>query len=344
MLPTTPQVEGDDLENEYMIKFMKENIKIPPTKISKIIVGSSLAQSVDLTDGTPVARISIVTQEGNTKDLVLRAGQDTAEWAYERNDVRAAIKHSMPPIATTYSASSAFPVQVHPGHTFLAQYDVTDQGKPINVSDIYLTPLIHPGLIHIERFDLVMADGEQTPLAHLVGRDDQRLIYRSQYVAIYENPDALPRAFLVHNTQVLPDDAAREQMLSNRFNPRQTLLLASGDKLTLQDGTQRDDEFVKITEYQPERILMDAQVNADGYLLLTDTWYPGWVARVDGLDAPIERADYIFRAVRVSSGTHRIEMEYRPTSLYLGAAIGLSTLGILCGILISSRRKPRVVV
>ncbi len=344
MLPTTPQVEGDDLENDYMIKFMKEYVEIPPTSVSKILVGSSLAQSVDLMDGTPVAQISLVTQDGNTRNLLLRAGQDTAEWAYERSDVRRAIKHSMPPIATTYPASSAFPVQIHPGHTFLAQYDVAEQAKPISVISIYMTPLVHPGLIHIDRFDLVTSDGKQTPLAHLVGRDDQHLIYRSQYVAIYENPDALPRAFLVHNTQILTDDAAREQMLNNRFNPRETLLLAHGDKLLSEDGAQRDDESVKVAEYRPERIELEVRANGDGYLLLTDSWYPGWVARVDGVEAPIERADYIFRAVRVSPGTHRIEMEYRPMSLYMGAAIGLTGLGIVSGIFISSRRKQRVVV
>jgi membrane protein YfhO len=339
MLPTTPQVEGDDLENDYMIKFMKEYIKIPPISVSKILISSSLAQSVNLKDGTPVAQISLVSQDGASKDLLLRAGLDTAEWAYERSDVQSAIKHSMPLIATTYSASSAFPVQIHPGHTFLAQYDIADQGAPITLSGIHVTPLIDSGLIHIERFDLVMADGSQVPLAHLVGRDDQHLIYRSQYVAIYENPDSLPRAFLVHATQILSDDSAREQMLNDQFDPRRSLLLASGDKIFAADGSQRDDESVKITEYQPERIVIDVHLSEDGYLLLTDSWYPGWVALVDGAEKPIERADYIFRAVRASPGDHRIELEYRPLSFYMGAAIGLGGLGILGAVFVSSRRK-----
>src|SRR5258708_36316314 len=109
----------------------------------------------------------------------------------------------MTQIATPCSARWAFPVELHAGHTFQAQYDVTALGKPITLTAIFVTPLIHPGLIHLEQFDLVTPDGKQISLAHLVGRDDQHLIYRSQYVAIYENPHALPRAFLVHSTQIL---------------------------------------------------------------------------------------------------------------------------------------------
>lgn len=331
MLPTTPQVEGDDLKNEYMIDFTKEYVQISPTNASKIIVSSSLSQSADLADGTPVAQISLVTQDGRAQSVLLRAGQTTAEWAYERSDVRRAVKHSMPPVATTFSASSSFPVELHPGHTFLAEYDVTNGGKPIDVSGVFVTPLIHPGLIHIERFDLVTPDGKQISLAHLVGRDDQRLIYRSQYVAIYENPDALPRAFLVHNTRVLPDDAAYAQMQRDQFNPRQTLILANGAELAAIDGIQSEDESARIVEYQPERVIIDVRANQDAYVLLTDSWYPGWVARVDGVQVPIERGNYIFRAVRVSAGTHRVEMEYRPVSLYVGAMIGLIALLILSG-------------
>ncbi len=344
MLPTTAQVEGDDLENDYMIKFTKEYVKILPTSVSKIIVGSSLAQSVDLTDGTPVARISLVTQEGQKQEMLLRAGQETAEWAYERSDVRRSVKHSMPPVATTFSASSAFPVEFHPGHTFLAQYDLTVQGKPSVIVGVYVTPLIQPGLIHIERFDLVTPDGKQISLAHLTGRDDQRLIYRSQYVAIYENPDSLPRASLVHNTRILADESTRKQMLDPQFDPRQSLILANGVGLSAVDGAQREEESVKIIEYKPENIVIDVSAKEDGYLLLTDSWYPGWVARVDGLEEPIERGDYIFRAVRVRPGTHRVEMAYRPLSLYFGAALGFIGLLILGGIYFWSRRVQRVVV
>ncbi len=338
MLPTIPQVEGDDLENDYMLKPMKEVVTIPPTAATKLVVTSSLAQSENLRDGDPVAQIVLTTQDGKTQSAILRAGLDTAEWAYDREDVRAMIKHSRPPIASTYPARSAFPTVAHEGHTYLALYDITEQGKPIVVTRLFIKPFIHPGLIHFEKLAFVAPDGRETSVAHLAGRDDQGLIFRSYFVAVYENPDSLPRAFIVHSTKILADDAAYSRMLRNDFDPRRLLILANGAELAASDGAQRDDESVKMVEYKPERVAMDVRASADGYVLLTDSWYPGWVAFVDGVEMPIERGDYIFRAVRVGAGTHLVEFEYRPLSLYGGAALSLIALLILGGVYVWSRR------
>jgi uncharacterized membrane protein YfhO len=72
--------------------------------------------------------------------------------------------------------------------------------------------------------------------------------------------------------------------------------------------------------------------------VLTDSWYPGWIARVDGIETPIERADYIFRAVRLAPGEHRVEFEYRPASLQIGALISGVALLALFGVVVVSKR------
>jgi uncharacterized membrane protein YfhO len=69
---------------------------------------------------------------------------------------------------------------------------------------------------------------------------------------------------------------------------------------------------------------------------LTDTWFPGWRATVDGKSARIERAYGFVRAVLVEPGNHVIEMRYRPLSVYLGAALSLLAAGI---VIASVRRK-----
>jgi uncharacterized membrane protein YfhO len=61
--------------------------------------------------------------------------------------------------------------------------------------------------------------------------------------------------------------------------------------------------------------------------VLSDNWYPGWKATVDGRDAPIERVDYMLRGVRVGAGVHRIEMRYEPTSYRIGWIVSL--LGVV---------------
>jgi hypothetical protein len=73
----------------------------------------------------------------------------------------------------------------------------------------------------------------------------------------------------------------------------------------------------------PNRITIDASTPRGGWLVLSDTWYPGWQADVDGRPAEIERADYLFRAVWLNPGNHHVTFAFRPASFFAGALISL---------------------
>jgi uncharacterized membrane protein YfhO len=70
-----------------------------------------------------------------------------------------------------------------------------------------------------------------------------------------------------------------------------------------------------IVHQQPQGLKIEANLAADGYLVLLDTFYPGWVAMMDGQPSPIYRANYIIRAVFVPAGQHAVYFEYRPRSV-----------------------------
>ena len=335
MLPTDAKTEGNDLAVEFAPKYFS-TLTFPATMASHLKIVSSLAQSVDWRDGQAVAQIRLVTQDGSVQMIPLRAGNDTAEWAYERTDVRKVVKHAMPPLATTFPARSAFPTESHAGHNFLAQFDLTRDGKPMNVVSCTIEPVIDPGLLHIERVSFVMPDGKEISLADLTGNSDFSLIYRTNEVAVFENLDLMPRAFLVHDARVSDDKSALVEMQRNDFKPAQTVLFANGTPIRNGDA-QRDDESVKIVSYKPERVVLSAHASADAYLVLADAWFPDWIVRVDGVEAPLYRADLIFRAVRVAPGDHQIEFEYRPISLYIGAVISIIAL-LLVGVIFVKTR------
>jgi uncharacterized membrane protein YfhO len=69
-----------------------------------------------------------------------------------------------------------------------------------------------------------------------------------------------------------------------------------------------------------------------GLLVLTDVWFPGWKATVDGRDVPIERVDYLLRGVRVPAGAHRVEFRYEPASFTAGWIISLVALMAIAAI------------
>ncbi|MEA3339483.1 MAG: YfhO family protein [Chloroflexota bacterium] len=88
----------------------------------------------------------------------------------------------------------------------------------------------------------------------------------------------------------------------------------------------------------PNRVTIRAALDAPGYLVLADTYYPGWRAMVDGDPADILRANYSFRAVWLEAGEHVVEMTYRPTSALAGGAISLAALVLLgVGLLLTRR-------
>ena len=88
-----------------------------------------------------------------------------------------------------------------------------------------------------------------------------------------------------------------------------------------------------IKKYTPNRIEVETDANKQQVLLLTDPYYPGWVARVDGSPTRIYRADYTFRGVYVPAGKHKVTFTYEPDSFKIGIGFGL--LGVL-GLLGSS--------
>jgi hypothetical protein len=104
-------------------------------------------------------------------------------------------------------------------------------------------------------------------------------------------------------------------------------------------GTERVTEIdrnVFLIEERPEHITLQVESPAEqsetSSLIVRDTCYPGWVARVDGVETPIACADILFRKINVPPGKHIIEFSYEPQSIKIGAA--LSVLGVILWIVL----------
>ena len=74
---------------------------------------------------------------------------------------------------------------------------------------------------------------------------------------------------------------------------------------------------------------LDVAATGPGFVVLTDQFYPGWQALVNGVPTPILRANYAFRAVRVPAGVSVVELEFRSTSLRVGALLSLVTMVVM---------------
>ena len=84
--------------------------------------------------------------------------------------------------------------------------------------------------------------------------------------------------------------------------------------------------------------MLEVNANAPGFVVLTDSWYPGWEARVDGKEVPILHADVLFRAVAVPAGRSRVEFDFRPRSVALGGLVAAGAAALL-GVLFWLERR-----
>ena len=155
---------------------------------------------------------------------------------------------------------------------------------------------------------------------------------------IVENPDFLPRARLVVAAEVEPDDERALARLREPGFPRErSVVLAAGEARAASAASATGS--ARIVRDRPDAIDVAVEPAAPGWLVLADTFFPGWVARVDGQPREILRANVAFRAVAVQPGESTVEFRYEPLSYRAGAVLsGLAVLVLAGGLLLSARR------
>lgn len=160
-----------------------------------------------------------------------------------------------------------------------------------------------------------------------------RKVYESRHYSIYENKAFLPRVLVVPSAEPAPgatDWDIIRRLANEDFDPRQWVLLEEMPEEGFSPSSRPEVGSAQIVSYSPGRVVIEANLEADGFLVLLDTIYPGWQTSVDGAPSKIYQADYLFRAVLLQEGTHTIEFVYDPLSFKLGLAVSSATLVLSC--------------
>ena len=146
---------------------------------------------------------------------------------------------------------------------------------------------------------------------------------------LYRNDDLLPRAHLVADVTVVPDDAsALEALGSDAFDPGRSVLL-DASPLGFEPAQETAAGTVELLQYGTNDAVLQVRSPRAAILVFSDSYYPGWLADVDGRTTPIYRANLTQRAVVVPAGEHRVRFRFRPTTVVVGAAISLAALLVL---------------
>jgi len=168
---------------------------------------------------------------------------------------------------------------------------------------------------------------------YVVARQDPgtgtRRIRQEGEVGLYQVVEGPPQhAWVVGEARLAHSDAEALAMLGARdFDPHRHAVVQDAAILPL-DGL---DGQAQVTIYRPQYIAIEAQARGRSLLVVSEVFYPGWRARVNGQEVPIYRVDYALRGIVLEPGVQRVEMFFQPLTFYLGAAISLATWLLIGG-------------
>jgi hypothetical protein len=170
-----------------------------------------------------------------------------------------------------------------------------------------------------------------------------RHVYIDNEYRVYENTEVFPRAFAVHQSLLLNKEEDILSAIRDNDVPLDKVVILEEnpeDRLILPSSNNTYHSIARIEEYEPHSVVVSVDMKADGYLVLSDCYFKGWRVYVDGRRDKIYRADYIFRAVALKKGEHKLHFVYKPFSVKLGLIFNsLSFLLIVCIFIMTRRRR-----
>jgi hypothetical protein len=306
----------------FALDLFGQPVPIPSMRTAQVEIVSYADQSIDVPDNSVAGEIVLETDGATSIRLPIRFGIETADWAHDGQASTGGLKHGMPANVQTFPAFLPASGEFD-GHKYVARFTLTD---PATITSIRAQSNLPDKRLVIEHVSLIDDAGRATSIAQFVQKDEMSLVFKSHAVAMFENRSVLPRAFIVHQAERVSDKDILARMRQSDFHPEQVVFLDEApilDSLAISQSTKDD---LVITAYKPEYVAIQVRTDQKGYLILTDSFYPGWVASMDGDAVPIYRADSVFRAVQVAPGEHTIVFEFRPSSFYYGAVISMFSL------------------
>lgn len=289
-----------------------------------------LEGAAGLAAGTPVAEVLVAQPDGQSLRFQLLAGEDTAEGLWTE-----AAAHGQPARRQPWPGGGA-------GWDYLSQLPLP---APVSPEQVVVRSLLPAGTLVLRAATLI-DERTGTHAALTVPADGAWRRVHSGDVKVYQEQAALPRAYIVGQARVVADEPAALAALADPgFDAAAEVVLLAEDLaaygLAATAAADAAGVEVQVEAYTPERVVLRAELPGPGFLVLSDTWYEGWQATVDGVAAPILRANLLFRAVALPAGSHEVVFEFAPRSLSLGVAAMVVGLALVGGLAVAGWRRGR---
>ncbi|HEY0722518.1 MAG TPA: hypothetical protein VGD41_00705, partial [Pyrinomonadaceae bacterium] len=249
--------------------------KIPPVSADRLALVTNLSFSENVPDGMTVALMRLNTTDGHVIEFPLRAGNDTSEWAHDRADINARIKHKRAEVAASYPVDDAN--GKYNGHTYVTSISF-NQSLSITGGEFVIEPVATAPDLTMQVFRVTLVDSnsdksyafkrawfaleksEKRP--ETKSSDRWSLLRETPDVQIYENLHYLPRAWLVTDTRVLTDGQLLATLRTGRlpdgskWEPLRTVLTETETGFESVAGVAGKADIVL---YEPNRVEVRTQ-------------------------------------------------------------------------------------
>jgi hypothetical protein len=166
----------------------------------------------------------------------------------------------------------------------------------------------------------------------------REIIANAAGIKVFEMPPAMPRTWVVHEVVNVPKpEQVAPHLADPVFGFAQSAFLFNQTPPPMENCT--GDRSI-VTREDPEFVVIEANLNCRGMVILADSYSKDWVARVDGQRVPLYTAYSIIDGIAVGAGPHHIELRYRPVSFYLGASLSVASLLLILALWWFTRRAP----
>jgi len=212
---------------------------------------------------------------------------------------------------------------------------------------VYRFANVYPGGLDSPLLDLLNARLAVVPPADAKGRPAVAELaeswperYEDGDARVLENPEAFPRAWLVHEARVVARGEALEPLASGAVDGRATALVE--DPQAALPPTAGATGSLRLERPSPDEIRLHASSDAPALAVVSEVYDRGWRATVDGNPAPVHVANHTLMAVPVPAGDHVVALRYDPPSLRIGIAISAATGGAALAVWAACalRRRP----
>jgi hypothetical protein len=301
-----------------------------PVNATAVAIVSAMACSGDVLDNAEVVRIKLTDIHGNSQIKSLRAGKDTSDWAYDCEEALPLMKHRR---ATVFESSPNMRESLKPceGHKYLSVLPLNRMEK---IKSVELLWTGRSGTIRINKISLFDERSDSSyPLfalnSSLSDTARWRYVEDVEGTSVFENLRAMPRAWLVTDVvsarpeEVLYAIKASRLPDGRAFDPARTALIEEPVNFK---GSVANDATARISLIDNTSLEIFTEADSPSFLVLSDVYYPGWKAAIDGNRTHVFQTDYVLRGVMVPAGRHAVQFEFRPRSFYLGAGISAGSL------------------